>query len=62
MQKRNTILNIIKNFIRILLSVLISLYIMGLYNLETFSRIMLFFLIYILISIILEPIFKKLKK
>jgi len=62
MVKKNKILNIIKNILIIIFSIIISFFVMKNRELSTFTRIMLFFLTYVFVGLILEQIFKLLKK
>jgi len=57
MQKNKT-LNLVKHTLRILISAIISFIVLYFYQFDTFLNIMLFFGIYLVVSLILEKILK----
>ncbi len=57
MQKNKT-LNLLKHILRIVISAIISFIVLYFYQFETFLNIMLFFGIYLVVSLVLEKIFK----
>lgn len=54
--------NFIKNVLRIVISAIIGIIAIKRFDLNSFTKIILFFGIYIVVSLALEPIFKKIKK
>jgi len=57
MQKNKT-LNILKHTLRIVISAIISFIVIYFYEFETFLNIVLFFGIYLVVSLVLEKIFR----
>ena len=57
MQKNKT-LNILKHTLRIVISAIISFIVIYFYKFETFLNIVLFFGIYLVVSLVLEKIFR----
>ena len=57
--KKISFIKIIKHSLRLIISVILSIAVLYFFNFETFYNIILFTGIYIMVSIILELIFKK---
>ena len=60
--KKLNFINIVKHSLRVIISVTLCFVVIYFYEFETFYNIMIFMGIYIIVSILLELIFKKFKK
>ena len=60
--KKLNFINIVKHSLRVIISVTLCVVVIYFYEFETFFNIMIFMGIYIIVSILLELIFKKFKK
>jgi hypothetical protein len=61
-KKKLSFLTFIKNILRIIFSIIISLIILNFYEFNSIMKLVVFFTIYILVSLILEPVFKRFEK
>jgi len=59
---KKNILKFIKISLRIVISAVLSLILINMYEFSSLKKIFLFFLIFIVVSLILEPIFKQFEK
>lgn len=62
MKEKQSTATIIKKILRIIISAIIGIIIIRLYDFNSFMKLIVFFLTYIVVSLILEPIFKKIEK
>ena len=60
--KKINFANFTKHLLRIIISAILGFTVLYFYDFKTFYRVILFFGIYLFVSLILETIFKKFKK
>lgn len=61
-KNKQSTLTLLKNILRLIISAIISIFVLKLYEFNTMMKFVVFFGIYILVSLSLEPVFKRFEK